>query len=145
MIRLLSGIPLCGVQVTPREKIPVRLTVVGDDDQGIYEFRGAMPGVISRLQASLDAMQIGKVHALTINYRSTQSIIDECQALMWPYSDAVHKQHLPPRGKHGSIFTAAASNAESLSIFSNHTSRCTALNVIIQNLSHLKDEMMSLC
>ena len=55
------------------------LTVVGDECQGIYSFRGADPQSILRFPQE---NPLSKLHALTRNYRSTQTILDTSNALM---------------------------------------------------------------
>jgi DNA helicase-2/ATP-dependent DNA helicase PcrA len=52
-----------------------RITVVGDDKQAIYGFRGADSGSIDRLKSSLDAIEL----PLNITYRCAQSIVREAQ------------------------------------------------------------------
>ena len=49
------------------------ITVVGDDDQSIYKFRGA---AISNILGFMDAYPQAKQIVLTTNYRSPQSILD---------------------------------------------------------------------
>ena len=55
------------------------LTVVGDECQGIYSFRGADPQGILRFP---DLHPLTKVHSLTHNYRSTQPILNLANGLM---------------------------------------------------------------
>lgn len=55
------------------------LTVVGDDDQSIYRFRGA--AVSNIIQFKKDFPE-AKVVVLTKNYRSTQEILDKAYALI---------------------------------------------------------------
>jgi DNA helicase-2/ATP-dependent DNA helicase PcrA len=55
------------------------LTVVGDDDQSIYRFRGA--AVSNIIQFRKDFPQ-AKVVVLTVNYRSTQEILDRAYSLI---------------------------------------------------------------
>lgn len=55
------------------------LTVVGDDDQAIYRFRGAALSNI--LQFTQDFPQTKKI-ILTLNYRSTQAILDHAYRLI---------------------------------------------------------------
>jgi DNA helicase-2/ATP-dependent DNA helicase PcrA len=55
------------------------LTVVGDDDQSIYKFRGAAAGnLLAFLEAYPDAAQV----VLTENYRSPQPILDAAYRLI---------------------------------------------------------------
>ena len=123
LVRLLSGKPFDHVEMTPPRK--VALTVVGDDDQSIYAFRGAKPNVMGCLNETLAQTSHVHVHALMVNYRSTQAIVDECQALMWP-----HKENLlPQRGKAHHTFRAADQNKDSLPVFQNHVARCVVTDV----------------
>ena len=50
--------------------------VVGDDDQSIYGFRGAMPGVFEKFEAMYGER---KIFHLNINYRSAKRIIEISQ------------------------------------------------------------------
>lgn len=65
------------------------LTVVGDECQGIYSFRGADPHGILRFPTQNPQC---KVHALTRNYRSTQKILDAANALMQNSAEAFGKK-----------------------------------------------------
>lgn len=49
------------------------LFVVGDDDQSVYEFRGATPGIMRRFQEDFPGSSIVR---LSINYRSSQFIVE---------------------------------------------------------------------
>jgi DNA helicase-2/ATP-dependent DNA helicase PcrA len=55
------------------------LTVVGDECQGIYSFRGANPRSILQFPVEFP---LAKVHTLTRNYRSTQPILEVANQLM---------------------------------------------------------------
>lgn len=55
------------------------LTVVGDDSQSIYKFRGA---AVSNIVHFMKAYKKAKSVVLTKNYRSTQSILDPAYALI---------------------------------------------------------------
>jgi ATP-dependent DNA helicase Rep len=66
LIRLLCGI---------RQK----LTVVGDDDQSIYAWRGARPENINRLHQDFPSLQVIKLEQ---NYRSTGRILNSANALI---------------------------------------------------------------
>ncbi|MFQ5881990.1 MAG: ATP-dependent helicase [Candidatus Methylomirabilales bacterium] len=55
------------------------LTVVGDDDQSIYKFRGA---AVSNLLSFTEAYPRAEVVVLTHNYRSTQAILDAAYRLI---------------------------------------------------------------
>lgn len=68
------------------------IVVVGDISQSIYKFRGAK---VQNIQKFIDAMDSCAVYALTINYRSTQEILDAANSIMnnnvrtWTYIDMV--------------------------------------------------------
>jgi DNA helicase-2/ATP-dependent DNA helicase PcrA len=68
LVRLLAG-----------EDGPQNITVVGDDDQSIYKFRGA---AISNILTFLDAYPHATQVVLTTNYRSTQPILDAAYRLI---------------------------------------------------------------
>lgn len=56
-----------------------RFTIVGDDDQSIYSWRGARPENLLQLQADFPALQIIKLEQ---NYRSTGRILKVANALI---------------------------------------------------------------
>ncbi|MDR7475942.1 MAG: ATP-dependent DNA helicase [Armatimonadota bacterium] len=58
---------------------PQNITVVGDDDQSIYKFRGA---AISNILTFLDTYPHATQVVLTTNYRSTQPILDAAYRLI---------------------------------------------------------------
>ncbi|KKQ10829.1 MAG: hypothetical protein US24_C0054G0007 [candidate division WS6 bacterium GW2011_GWC2_36_7] len=61
------------------KKIRPLLTVVGDDDQAIYKFRGAaISNILQFKETYPDAMEV----VLTENYRSRQEILDASHALI---------------------------------------------------------------
>ncbi|MFN4262700.1 MAG: UvrD-helicase domain-containing protein [Thioalkalivibrionaceae bacterium] len=66
LVRLLAG------AVTP-------ITVVGDDDQSIYAWRGARPENLARLAQDFPRLE---TIALEQNYRSTETILDAANALI---------------------------------------------------------------
>ena len=66
MIKLLCGL---------RQK----LTVVGDDDQSIYAWRGARPENLQRLQQDFPTMEVIKLEQ---NYRSTSRILEAANQLI---------------------------------------------------------------
>lgn len=56
-----------------------RFTVVGDDDQSIYAWRGARPDNLKKLPEDFPRLQIIKLEQ---NYRSTQTILDAANQLI---------------------------------------------------------------
>ncbi len=52
------------------QQVTRRVTVVGDDAQSIYRFRGAEPGVFGAFRAAYD--RAGLTAMLTNNYRWTR-------------------------------------------------------------------------
>lgn len=67
------------------------LMVVGDDDQGIYAWRGADIANLQRIERDLP--NINK-HELTINYRSTQNILNFANAIIAYNSDRIIEKFL---------------------------------------------------
>jgi ATP-dependent DNA helicase RecQ len=68
-----------------------RLTIlaVGDDDQNIYQFRGANIGFIRQFEQDYQAKQ----HYLVENYRSSDHIISAANQLIQANRDRMKKQH----------------------------------------------------
>ncbi|MCQ2529698.1 MAG: ATP-dependent helicase [Lachnospiraceae bacterium] len=62
---------------------------VGDDDQSIYGFRGASPGVMKRF---LKDYPESKIHVLNINYRSSLPIVHAATAVIQGNKDRFEKQ-----------------------------------------------------
>ena len=71
------------------------ILAVGDDDQSIYEWRGANTELIHRFRNTFDAEQ----HHLVENYRSTRNIITVANRLIAHNADRVKKEH-PIRVQH---------------------------------------------
>ena len=66
-----------------------RLTVVGDDDQSIYSWRGARPENLAQLQEDYPQLKIVKLEQ---NYRSTSRILKAANALIANNSHIFDKQ-----------------------------------------------------
>ena len=62
--------------------------IVGDDDQSIYGFRGAAPGVMQEFKKSFPDCA---VYTLNINYRSTGSVVKAATRLINNNSDRFYK------------------------------------------------------
>ena len=67
-----------------------KLTVVGDDDQSIYAWRGARPENLLQLQADFDQLTVIKLEQ---NYRSSQRILKAANALI-SHNDHVFSKRL---------------------------------------------------
>lgn len=65
------------------------LLAVGDDDQNIYQFRGANIGFIRQFEQDYQAKQ----HYLVENYRSGKHIIDAANQLIQANRDRMKQQH----------------------------------------------------
>ena len=65
--------------------------VVGDDDQAIYGWRGAQVDNLNKLAQALPAM---KVYELTINYRSSQDILNFANAVISDCTNRLTKKSL---------------------------------------------------
>ena len=65
--------------------------VVGDDDQAIYGWRGAQVDNLNKLVQALPAM---KVYELTINYRSSQDILNFANAVISDCTNRLTKKSL---------------------------------------------------
>lgn len=74
------------------------LTVVGDDDQAIYGFRGADPGCILRF---LDDFPDGTLVKLEANYRSDQRILDLANRIFLDKDPRFRKTLRSPRAPEG--------------------------------------------
>ena len=60
---------------------------VGDDDQSIYGFRGASPGILTRYSEELNA----QILHLDTNYRSMTGIVNASLAVIEESKDRIHK------------------------------------------------------
>lgn len=70
-----------------------QLTLIGDDDQSIYEWRGASPQFI--LEPDVHVGQSYKTHILNCNYRSPRNIVELSQKLIKHNKRRVDKQVQP--------------------------------------------------
>jgi DNA helicase-2/ATP-dependent DNA helicase PcrA len=92
------------------------VTVVGDDDQSIYSWRGSDYRMILRFEQDFHG---AKVFTLEENYRSTQSILDAANALV---SNNKHRQTK-------NLFTSRA-EGEKITAFGADTERSEARYVV---------------
>lgn len=79
------------------------LTLVGDPNQSIYEFADAD----GRFLQNFDVGPSGRLHELTKNHRSVQSIVDIANALC---KTAYHSTRAAPKRKHGAYIVKYNSN-----------------------------------
>ena len=82
----------------------VRITVVGDDDQSIYGFRGAQPEIFLTLRQMIAPLAVREV-VLSTNYRSTNVILEACTAVVGHNKQrrAKRVQTDNPSGSRGSL------------------------------------------
>lgn len=71
------------------------ITVVGDDDQAIFGFQGAS-GSFQPFEAAFPAF--ARI-VLSLNYRSSETIVTSCSALVSCNTKRVHKEVVAARGK----------------------------------------------
>ena len=101
------------------------ITVVGDDDQSIYSFRGAQPEVFKTFCAHM-----GDVSTVTLrqNYRSSGTIVSASAALIRQTTRRVDK----------AVFTEAAAGAQ-IELCECRNVACEA-DWVVERLRELKDE-----
>lgn len=104
---------LCGI----RQK----LTVVGDDDQSIYAWRGAKPENLMRLKDDFQQLQIIKLEQ---NYRSTHTILNAANAVIKNNPHTLEKK-----------LWSAASEGEKINVLPCNTANDEANKVIIDLIS----------
>ena len=98
---------------------------VGDDDQSIYGFRGAEPGIMQEFQAGLRAH---KLIRLEKNYRSVKSILDVANKLI---SGNRHRL--------GKTLTAAEGEGDLVEVIPSETDEMEAKMVSQLLLGHIRD------
>jgi DNA helicase II / ATP-dependent DNA helicase PcrA len=94
------------------------LTIVGDDDQAIYEWRGAVPRFILYPEEYFGASF--ENHTLEVNYRSPTNILRYSQNLIQHNSDRVAKQ------------VTAANNVEAEVVHEHFADHNTAINFVLE-------------
>ena len=72
---------------------------VGDDDQSIYGFRGAQPGILKKYTEETNA----KLLHLDTNYRSTDLIVRSSLAVIEESKDRIHKNLISSKKENGSV------------------------------------------
>jgi ATP-dependent DNA helicase Rep len=100
-----------------------KFTVVGDDDQSIYAWRGARPENINRLQQDFPDLQVVKLEQ---NYRSSSRILKAANCLI------AHNQHLFEKnlwsaagpGEFIRVFPCKSADEESNQVAVDILSRC---------------------
>lgn len=85
-----------------------RFTVVGDDDQSIYEWRGAKPENMALLKQDFPALTVVKLEQ---NYRSTNSILHAANSVIANNSHLFEKQLWSDKGQ-GEKIRVIATNDE---------------------------------
>ena len=85
------------------------LTIVGDDDQAIFEWRGATPEYILRPDAYFDA--IFETHILNVNYRSPQNVVEHSQRLIQNNVNRVPKAVSAAPGAHDADIKVIPTNS----------------------------------
>jgi DNA helicase-2/ATP-dependent DNA helicase PcrA len=96
------GLPLHRLVLKLCFEAGIRLVAVGDPDQSIYVFRGAVPELLTELAERSDVEQI----RLALNYRNGRSIVDASQKLLGnpgqyqahSTDDGVIQSHECPKG-----------------------------------------------
>jgi len=96
MVKLLSG-------------VRKELTVVGDDDQSIYAWRGAKPENIAQLQQDYPSLKIVKLEQ---NYRSTSRILESANKLIANNPHLFEKKLWSALGEGEKIRIIPCNNAE---------------------------------
>ncbi|MFW5443961.1 MAG: RecQ family ATP-dependent DNA helicase [Methylococcaceae bacterium] len=91
------------------EDSKLSIMAVGDDDQNIYQFRGANVGFIRQFEQDYQARK----HYLVENYRSSTHIIDAANQLIQTNQDRMKQQH-PIRVNQGRKGLAAGGRWEKL-------------------------------
>ncbi len=81
------------------------ITVVGDDDQSIYSWRGSDYRMILRFEEDFPGARVFKLEE---NYRSTQTILDAANALVSMNRDRSQKKLFTSRGAGSSIIVFPA-------------------------------------
>lgn len=84
-----------------RQFYDAHLTVVGDDDQAIFEWRGATPAFILRPEIHIETGY--RTHTLGVNYRSPANIVRHSQHLIKHNRRRVDKQVVPALTSNASI------------------------------------------
>jgi superfamily I DNA/RNA helicase len=100
-----------------------RITVVGDDDQSIYSFRGAQPEIFLTLRQMIAPLAVREV-VLSTNYRSTNVILEACAALV-----GHNKQR---RAKHVHTDNSSGSRGSLVHVCNCRTIECEAAYVADQ-------------
>lgn len=114
---------------------PLRnITVVGDDDQAIYKFRGASIDNILRFQTDYpDTMQV----VLTQNYRSTQGILDHAHRFI----QMNNPRRLEAQSEHGLSKKLISNRLDEGTIEHMHTSTSEEeVQSVVRKMLELKEK-----
>lgn len=91
-----EGQDLSQVQLEILQLLPSNIFIVGDDDQGIYGFRGVSPESIVQIETFFPGCRI---YSLKQNYRSTQSIVEASSRFIEQNAVRFDKSFITERGK----------------------------------------------
>ena len=96
--------------------------VVGDDDQSIYGFRGANPGICRKFME--DYADCRRIH-LAVNYRSKPDIVRRSKSLICHNKERIAKEQLPAaQGNETCIFVRGFEDRESMNRYILSEFRC---------------------
>lgn len=104
------------------------LCVVGDDDQSIYMFRGALPEIM--LQFPEDYANASAI-SMSTNYRSGQAIVDLASRLIAMNRRRFPKDFISERGRNGSV---------GLAVYKKYRTRAKQMEFVIKTIKKRHEE-----